>query len=194
MELWVIGKLSILFQLASTNGRKIQVNSTNEDFLYPSPSGNIFYTYQIFEPAHETVALFVLRKLILQTRMRSHRVGLDVWFLVGPFVYFHTLCVRIAKALARLRGCAGSPELSLVDCVIGTIISWDSSFLKSNERGRFRHDKNRTRHYNYHNAILIRRKKECHTLRRCQRSQKNNAKPRPFQNILPKHSLARKIP
>ena len=44
----------------------------------------------------------------------SHPVGLDVWFLVGPFDYFHTSCVRKAKALARLRGCAGSPEPSLV--------------------------------------------------------------------------------
>ena len=35
-----------------------------------------------FEPAHEIMALFVLRKLILQTHMRSHPVGLDVWFLV----------------------------------------------------------------------------------------------------------------
>ena len=32
-------------------------------------------------------------------------------------------CVRIAKALARLRGCAGSPEPSLVAYVISTIIS-----------------------------------------------------------------------
>ena len=31
-----------------------------------------------FEPAHEIMALFILRKLILQTRMRSHLVGLDV--------------------------------------------------------------------------------------------------------------------
>ena len=36
------------------------------------------------------------------------------WYLVGPFVYFHTSCVRTANALARLRGCAGSPEPSLV--------------------------------------------------------------------------------
>ena len=34
-------------------------------------------------------------KIILQTGMRSHPVELDVWFLVGPFVYFHTLCERI---------------------------------------------------------------------------------------------------
>ena len=76
-----------------------------------------------FEPAYEIMALFVLRKLILQTHMRSHQVGLGVWFLVGPFVYFHTLCVRTAKALARLRGCAGLPEPSLVAYVISTM-SW----------------------------------------------------------------------
>ena len=56
----------------------------------------------VIEPAHEIMELFVLRKLILQTRMRSHLVGLDVSFLVGPFVYFHISSVRTAKALARL--------------------------------------------------------------------------------------------
>ena len=70
------------------------------------------------------MVLFVLSKLILQTRMRSHPVGLDVWFLVRPFVYFHTSGVRTAKALARLGGCTGSPESSLVTCVISTVISW----------------------------------------------------------------------
>ena len=79
------------------------------------------------EPAHDIMALFVLRKLILQTRMRSHPVGLGAWFLVGSFVYFHTLCMRSAKALARLRECAGSPEPSLVAYVISTIISWAGS-------------------------------------------------------------------
>ena len=73
------------------------------------------------------MARFVLRKLILQTHIRSHPVGLDVWILVGPFVYFHTSCVRTAKALARLRGCAGSPEPSLVAYVINIIISWVGS-------------------------------------------------------------------
>ena len=34
------------------------------------------------------------RKVILQTRMHSNLVGLDVWFLVRPFVYFHTLCMQ----------------------------------------------------------------------------------------------------
>ena len=81
-----------------------------------------------FDPAHEIMALFILRQLILQTCMGSHLVGLDVWCLIGPFVCFHTSCVRTAKALARLRGCAGSPEPSLVAYVIITIISWASSF------------------------------------------------------------------
>ena len=55
---------------------------------------------ETFEQSHEIMVLFVLRKFILQTRMRSHPVGLDVWFLVEPFVYFHSACVRTAKALA----------------------------------------------------------------------------------------------
>ena len=32
----------------------------------------------IIEPAHEIMVLFVLRKLVLQTRMCSNPVGLDV--------------------------------------------------------------------------------------------------------------------
>ena len=75
------------------------------------------------------MVLFVLHKLILQMRMWSHPMGLDVWFLVGPFIYFHTSYVRTAKALARLRICAGSPEPSLVTYVISTIISWAGSNL-----------------------------------------------------------------
>ena len=33
------------------------------------------------EPSHEIMVLFVLRKLILQTRVRSHPLRLDVWLL-----------------------------------------------------------------------------------------------------------------
>ena len=79
------------------------------------------------EPSHEIMVLFVLRKLILQMCMRSHQVGLDVRYLVGSFIYFHTSCVRTAKPLARLHGCAGSPEPSLVAYVISNIISWAGS-------------------------------------------------------------------
>ena len=38
--------------------------------------------------------------------------------------YFHTSCVPTAKALARLRKCAGLPEPWLIAYVISTIISW----------------------------------------------------------------------
>ena len=81
--------------------------------------------------ASMTKMLHILRKLILQTaRMRSHPMGLDVWCLVGPFVYFYSSYVRTAKALVRLRGCAGSPELSLVAYVVRTIISLARLFCK----------------------------------------------------------------
>ena len=79
------------------------------------------------EPCHEIMVLFVLRQLSLQTRLHSHPVGLDVWFLIRPFDYFHTSCIQTAKALARLPWCAGSPEPSLVTHVISTIISWAGS-------------------------------------------------------------------
>ena len=88
--------------------------------------GKVCYK-NVNEPYHEIMVHFVLRNLILQTCMRSHPEGIDVWFLVRLFVYFHTLCVRTVKALVRLRGCAGSPEPSLVAYVISTIISWPGS-------------------------------------------------------------------
>ena len=91
-------------------------------------SAIVFSYFESFEPAHEIIVLFVLRKLILLTRMCSHPVGLAVGCLVWPFMYFHTSCERTVKALARLRECAGSPEPSLVAYVISTIISWAGSF------------------------------------------------------------------
>ena len=83
----------------------------------------------IIEPAHEILVLFLLHKLLLQMHMRSHPEGLDVWILVWPFTYFHTSCVRTAKALVRLGSCTGSPEPSLVAYVISTIISWAGLYI-----------------------------------------------------------------
>ena len=65
------------------------------------------------EPTHEIMALIALRKLSLQTHMCSNPLKLHVRFLVSPFVYFHTLYVRTAMAMVRLRRCAVSPEPSL---------------------------------------------------------------------------------
>ena len=76
------------------------------------------------------MALFVPRKLICPLRMHSNPVGLEIWFLVQPFVYFHTSCVQTAKALAGLRTCTGSPEPSLVAYAISTIISSAGSNIK----------------------------------------------------------------
>ena len=80
------------------------------------------------------MVLFVLCKLILQTCMCSHPEGLNVWFLVEPFVYFHTSCVRTAKALVRL----GSPEPLLVADVICTIISWAGSIIIWEKKRKFK--------------------------------------------------------
>ena len=113
--------LFVCFFFFSNTGQSV-FNATHHntvlDIIFPN------------KPSHEIMALFVLHKLILQTCMHSHPVGLDVWFLVGPFVYFVTSCVPIAKALARLRGCTGSPEPSLVAYVISTIISGVIFFVK----------------------------------------------------------------
>ena len=53
----------------------------------------------IFEPCHEVI----LRKLILQTSMRSHPMGLNVWFLLNPS---STSIIHVIRAV--------SPEPSLV--------------------------------------------------------------------------------
>ena len=42
------------------------------------PGGLFIGFLFIFEPSHEIMERFILRKLILQTRMRSHAVS-DIW-------------------------------------------------------------------------------------------------------------------
>ena len=63
-------------------------------------------TKKITEPAHEIMALFVFHKLILQTRMYSHPMGLDVWFMVSPFVYVHTSILHVCEQRRLWRDCA----------------------------------------------------------------------------------------
>ena len=72
------------------------------------------------------MVLFVLCKLILQTCMCSHPVGLDVWFLVGPFVYFPIL-LHVCEVKARLRRLTWAFTGRLY--VISTIISWAGSYF-----------------------------------------------------------------
>ena len=124
------------------------------------------------EPSHEIMVLFDLRNLILQMHMRSHPVGLHVWFLVGPFVFFRTSCVRTAKALARLCGCAGSPEPSLVAYVISTIISWAGSNGKyfAEDFQNTDHLRKKWKHLECHNQSSIpcsgteRKNRKCETI------------------------------
>ena len=117
--------MSYTYTLSFTS--KLKFRSMSNSWFTIQDSSLVCIHLSTNEPFHEIMALSVLRKLILQTRMRSHPVGLDVWFLVWPYLYFHASCMRTAKALARLRGWAGSPEPLLVACVIGTIISWAGS-------------------------------------------------------------------
>ena len=72
--------------------------------------GLLSFSFHSFEPAREIMALFVLRKLFLKTRMLSHPVGLDVWFFVTSFVYFHTSCERTAYVIRTIISWAGSFE------------------------------------------------------------------------------------
>ena len=68
------------------------------------------------------MALFVLRKLLLQTCMCSHPVGLDVCFLGRPFFYFQTSCEGSGMT-ARMRRLAWAFAGSLCD-KYHNLISW----------------------------------------------------------------------
>ena len=56
----------LIFQISSI---LLQSEAEQSDLSFPVTN------YRRFEPAHETMALFVLRKLIFQMRMRSYPVG-----------------------------------------------------------------------------------------------------------------------
>ena len=56
--------------------------------------------------------------------MPSHSEGLGIWLSVWRFLLTQCLYERAAKVLARLRGCAGSPEPSLLAKGISTKFAW----------------------------------------------------------------------
>ena len=56
--------------------------------------------------------------------MPSHSEGPGTWLSVWRFLLIHCLYKRAAKVLARLRGCAGSPEPSLLAQAISTKFAW----------------------------------------------------------------------
>ena len=56
--------------------------------------------------------------------MPSHSEGPWIWFSVWRFRLTHCLYERAAEVLTRLRGCAGSPEPSLLAQAISTKFAW----------------------------------------------------------------------
>ena len=66
------------------------------------------------EPRQANLCLRAFRHDKFQLRMPSHSEGLGIWLSVSRFLLTHCLYERAAKVLARLRGCAGSPEPSLL--------------------------------------------------------------------------------
>ena len=73
--------------------------------------------------------------ILAEYSLHSYTFRWALWpmglWLVGPFVNFHTSCVRTAKAMAGLHICAGSPEPSLVAYMISTKILWAGSVIFS---------------------------------------------------------------
>ena len=65
-------------------------------------------------PRQANLCLRAFRHDKFQLRMPSHSEGLGICFSVWRFLLIHCLYERSAKVLARLRGCAGSPEPSLL--------------------------------------------------------------------------------
>ena len=49
------------------------------------------------------------------TPMLAYQAGQALLKFVRFFIYIHTLCMQVTKAVASMRKCAGSPEHSLLD-------------------------------------------------------------------------------
>ena len=72
------------------------------------------------------MVLFVLSKLILQMLMRSHPVGLGIWFLVVPFVCFYTY---VCDQWRLWRDCEVCLSLRWSPVVIGSMNSCAGSIV-----------------------------------------------------------------
>ena len=59
-------------------------------------------------------AAVMIDALRVKTRLCIVLLGFDVSTIAWPFAYVLHLCVRAARALARLRACAGSSEYLLL--------------------------------------------------------------------------------
>ena len=68
--------------------------------------------------------------------MLSHSEVPGIWLSVWRFLLTHCLYERAAKVLARLRGCAGSPEPSLLAKAISTKFAWRGPNHPSNRHAQ----------------------------------------------------------
>ena len=68
----------------------------------------------LFEPRQANLCLRAFRHDKFQLRMPCHSEGPGIWHSVWRFLLTHCLYEWAAEVLARLRGCAGSPEPSLL--------------------------------------------------------------------------------
>ena len=80
-------------------------------------------------PRQANLCLRAFRHKKFQLRMPSHSEGPGIWLSVWRFLLIHCLYERAAKVLARLRGCAGSPEPSLLASAISTKFAWRGPIL-----------------------------------------------------------------
>ena len=62
--------------------------------------------------------------------MPSRSEGPGIWLSVWRFLLTHCLYERAAEVLARLGGCAGSPEPSLLALAISTKFAWRGPYIK----------------------------------------------------------------
>ena len=107
----------------------------------------MFFSMSINKPCRGIMALFVLRNLVLQARMRSHPMAargllfgrtlclIPCFICAGSECSGETARMRmLAWAFAsRLRGWACSPEPSLVGYVISAIILWAGSVIQRSD-------------------------------------------------------------
>ena len=83
-----------------------------------------------YEPCHEIMVLFVLRKLILQMRMHSHPVGarcLIFWCTLCLLPYFMCGNREDSGKTARMHRLAWAGQI----CYLYTIISWAGSYYSN---------------------------------------------------------------
>ena len=97
-----------------TDGRRTDYTLSSPMSLRLKWAENSFLLNTIYGPRQANLCLRAFRHDKFQLRMPSHSEEPGIWLSVWRFLLTHCLYERAAKVLARLRGCAGSPEPSLL--------------------------------------------------------------------------------